>query len=598
MPKLHFGHSSTKQLTRQYSQCFRNRLSQSFIPITKDKSASSTDLKSHALLLKGGFIRQSGAGIYSLLPFGLRTIEKIERIIDAEMQAIGCQKLSLPTLLNPDNWKKTGRWNGVIGEFFRFKDRKESDMLLAPTHEEEITQLIANDLRTIKQLPIRLYQIGRKYRDELRPRAGLLRGREFIMKDLYSFDATQEEAYITYEQAGQAYQNIFNRIGVPFVVAEADSGNIGGSKSHEYHLLSNIGEDTLLTCQKCGYTANEELAVGKYNPNREGVMTEEHWNNNDMLKWLRIGSRVQATLLEWRVLSNRKIKGQNDNSHVKGLAAVLTPFGREANTLKVQASLNTYLRKQQKIDNNAVLDIHITNELPKEISNLQHLFLDTAVSIQLPEEITNSADITIHQPDHYRLAKEGDHCVSRECENSNNELSCVKAIECGHTFYLGTKYSSALNCTYANDKNEKLPVEMGCYGIGISRLLAAIAEIRADSKGIVWPQAIAPFKFCIVTTNSRKPELNDFADKVYDQLKDSVLMHENDIMIDDRNIGFGEKMTDAELIGYPYTVIVGPKALQDGQLEIKERIQFKESHKTTVPLNELVSFFKRELCVQ
>ncbi|OAD07788.1 hypothetical protein MUCCIDRAFT_32820 [Mucor lusitanicus CBS 277.49] len=433
----------------------RNRLSNKFIPVTKDKPSNSADTSSHQILLKAGFVRQSGAGIYSLLPLGLRTVEKIERIIDAEMQAIGSEKLSLPMLLNPEGWKKTGRWGGSKGEFFRLQDRKESDLLLAPTHEEEITQLVAAQLQSPKQLPIRLYQIGRKYRDELRPRAGLLRGREFIMKDLYSFDATQQDAYLAYDQVAQAYRAIFEQMGVPFVVAEADSGNIGGSKSHEYHLISPVGEDTLLTCDSCGYTANEELA-----------------------------------------------------------------------------------------------------------------------------------QLTMHPQDHFRVAQQGDHCVS--CADKNSKLSSVKAIECGHTFYLGTKYSSVLDCGFreSGKKGDKIPAEMGCYGIGITRLLAAVAEARYDAKGIAWPTSLAPYSICIVPTDDRKQEFKDMANQIYDQLGESF---KGDIVIDDRRSGFGAKMKDAELVGYPYTIIVGPKSLQQEQpqLEIHQRIQHQESKKTTIDLKDL-----------
>ncbi|KAL9544423.1 hypothetical protein MBANPS3_007628 [Mucor bainieri] len=532
-------------LKRHFSLDGRNRLSNKFIPVTKDKPSNSADTSSHQILLKAGFVRQSGAGIYSLLPLGLRTVEKIERIIDTEMQAIGSEKLSLPMLLNPE----------------------------APTHEEEITQLVAAQLQSPKQLPIRLYQIGRKYRDELRPRAGLLRGREFIMKDLYSFDATQQDAYVAYDQVAQAYRAIFEKMGVPFVVAEADSGNIGGSKSHEYHLISPVGEDTLLTCDSCGYTANEELAVGK--------LDQQFKDSSTALTDLISMRSVDTTVVSY------KATNAAEDGTVEGLAAIFTPPQRSANVLKVQTQLSKYLKSQGQMSERATMDMDIVPQAkvnimdPTTISHL-HVFVDDALDLNLQP----SEQLTIHSPDHFRIAQEGDHCVS--CADKNNTLSSVKAIECGHTFYLGTKYSSVLDCGFreSGKKGDKIPAEMGCYGIGITRLLAAVAEARYDAKGIAWPTSLAPYSICIVPTDDRKQEFKEMANQIYDQLGNSF---KGDIVIDDRRSGFGAKMKDAELVGYPYTIIVGPKSLQQEQpqLEIHQRIQHQESKKITIDLKDL-----------
>ncbi|KAL4209769.1 hypothetical protein CU097_013372 [Rhizopus azygosporus] len=570
------------QTIRHFSFDGRNRLSSYFMPSTKDK-ATSDSLQSHALLLQSGMIRQSGAGIYSLLPLGLRVIEKIEQIVDEEMRSIGSQKLSLPILLNPDDWKKTGRWDGAAGEFFRLKDRKESDLLLAPTHEEEITRLVAHEIRSPKHLPIRLYQIGRKYRDELRPRAGLLRGREFIMKDLYSFDDSVEAAFETYEQVREAYKRIFTRIGVPFVVAEADSGNIGGSKSHEYHLVSQVGEDTLLTCSGCGYTANEELAVGKLTTtNQQCDETKE----NAVTALIKNSVRLNQTSVDATVVSFYE---PNDTKEgIQGYAAVLTPPGRSANLLKVQTKLSKHLKKTQQLGQVSTIEMKILSEevlkqIPSStlVSQL-HLFLDDSISNVATDSL--SSKITVHPADHFRIAKEGDRCTS--CDS---ELSSVKAIECGHTFYLGTKYSSALDCGYRKPNGEKVFAEMGCYGIGITRLLAAVAEARYDKRGIVWPRSLAPYKVCIIPTDDRKAEFKEMAEKVYDKLNKTF---KGDIVIDDRRSGFGAKMKDAELIGYPFTVVVGQKSLTDESLvELHERVQYQESTKSEVCLDDLEKGF-------
>jgi prolyl-tRNA synthetase len=371
------------------------------------------------------------------------------------------------------------------------------------------------------------------------------------MKDLYSFDATQEDAYATYDQVAVAYRRIFERIGVPFVVAEADSGNIGGSKSHEYHLISTVGEDTLLTCKGCGYTANEELAVGIMNPE----------------------STKQLTIARYSGLN------ATEDGDVEGFATILTPEGRLPNLLKVQKTLSDYLKQHQQMSDKATMDMHVissdeTSEKPK------HIFIDDACT-----DILTGNDTVAHTGDHFRLAQKGDVCSS--CQNQ--ELDSVKAIECGHTFYLGTKYSKALDCGYreGNQQGDKMPAEMGCYGIGISRLLAAVAEARYDTKGIAWPQALAPYTVCIVPTDDRKEQFKDLAETVYDALQ--KYGYQGDVVIDDRRSGFGAKMKDAELVGYPYTVIIGPKAFGKEQLiEVHDRRQGKESIKKEIELDVLL----------
>lgn len=578
--------SSTTLIKRHFSLDGRNKLSNKFIPLTKDKNSDNSNTSaSHGILLKGGFVRQSGAGIYSLLPLGLRTVEKIERIIDEEMQAIGSQKLSLPMLLNPEGWKKTGRWDGSKGEFFRLKDRKDNDLLLAPTHEEEITNLVGAELRTAKQLPIRLYQIGRKYRDELRPRAGLLRGREFIMKDLYSFDSSVEKAYEAYDDVAGAYRNIFTRFGIPFVVAEADSGNIGGSKSHEYHLISTVGEDTLLTCSGCGYSANEELAIGKMKLEAAKSNTSATTDviSKSVVDRLELQTPIQSTVVSYSALN------AEEDGNVLGLAAVFTPEGRSVNLLKVQTKLSKYLKNKQLMSERAVMDMneipqHKLNAMnPDDVSHL-HLFMDEALEFNPSSTSTSSKKLTIHEPDHFRLAQEGDHCAT-----CSTELSSVKAIECGHTFYLGTKYSAALDCTFREgNKPEQIPAEMGCYGIGVTRILAAVAEAKHDSKGIAWPKSLAPYSVCIVPTDDRKQEFKDIANAVYDKLNNLPSL-KNDIVIDDRRSGFGAKMKDTELIGYPYTIVIGQKSLDEQQLELHERVHGQDSKKTLISLDEIQS---------
>ncbi|KAI8983001.1 hypothetical protein BDB01DRAFT_723061 [Pilobolus umbonatus] len=404
------------------------------------------------------------------------------------------------------------------------------------------------------------------------------------MKDLYSFDSSQESAYNTYNEVADAYSRIFKRIGVPFVVAEADSGNIGGSKSHEYHLLSDLGEDTLLTCSGCGYTANEELAIGKMNTDRMSEQEiKEGLVSNALSKHIKISQDMNPYVLSYTGLGTGEIS-------VNGYAVLLIPRNRQANLLKVQTKLSKYLKESKELNIQATLDVQPISQkkldsITAEDIDQLHLFLDDSLPVN---NIQSSERVTVHPSDHFRLAEEGDCCAF--CE-TDYKLSSVKSIECGHTFYLGTKYSAALDCGYRdNNKMKKIPAEMGCYGIGVSRLLAAVAEIRHDTKGIAWPTSLAPYRICIVPTDDRKEEFKNASNEVYDELSSC---YRNDIVIDDRRSGFGTKMKDTELIGYPYTIVVGQKTLGDDRIvEVHERIQGQPSQKTEISMNQLRDFFK------
>ncbi|KAK9897613.1 class II aaRS and biotin synthetase [Cystobasidium minutum MCA 4210] len=402
-------------------------LSKIYAPTSRinKQQGDATTLKSLQYLLKGGFIRQSSAGIYSLLPLGQRVIDKLSKIIEDEMHAVGASKVTLPHLLQPDLWEKSGRWESSGPELYRLKDRRESDMLLAPTHEEEIAALVAADAPSERNLPVRLFQIGRKFRDEARPRAGLLRGREFLMKDLYTFDASEELAEATYNQVKEAYKRIFDRIGLPYLVAEADTGNIGGSSSHEFHYQSPVGEDTLLTCSSCNYVANSELAKSAAAP---------------------------------------------------------------------------------------------------------------------PPEMLNELDV--------------------QCGNKLEATSC---IEVAHTFLLGTKYSQALDVTFARThqaKQSKEYYQMGCYGIGVTRLLGSVAELKCDDKGLRWPESMTPYKVCVIVLDNKNLE----------EAKAMISNIDADAVIDDRfDQSFGKRIRDAELIGYPYVAVLGRDWENNKQVELHDR---------------------------
>ncbi|KAI9251781.1 hypothetical protein BDA99DRAFT_548422 [Phascolomyces articulosus] len=418
------------------------------------------------------------------------------------------------------------------------------------------------------------------------------------MKDLYTFDASVKEAYTSYDLVAKAYQNIFQRIGVPFVVAEADSGNMGGSKSHEYHLISPAGEDTLLTCSSCGYTANEELAIGKLSENNKtnNVTINIHDNTNHT-------SNDNATITQFDFTAFDK-EGQLLHN---GKATTVTSPGRSINHIKVEKTLRQYLEEQNMMPNDGMLDIMaiqtksdndtIVSKQQQPESN--HVFIDDSVqSYTISSTALSGGQLVMHGPDHFRTASAGDTCASCSDNNNKNALTTVKAIEVGHTFYLGTKYSKTLGCEFLptdrQQKQQKQPAEMGCYGIGISRMVATAAEVCHDDRGIVWPGTIAPYRVCIVPTSNNNKELLHLADTIYDTLEDVTLYHVknrglfvDDVLIDDRKQMFGAKMADAELIGYPFIVVLGKNALESGMVEVNQRVQGEPNIKHKVPIDEL-----------
>ncbi|KAI8453246.1 hypothetical protein BY996DRAFT_4583455 [Phakopsora pachyrhizi] len=390
-----------------------------------------------SFLIRAGFLRQSSAGIWTFLSNGLRVLNKVQNITRDEMERIGASEVSMPLLQTASLWEKSRRLNSVGRELFQLNDRRGSKYVLSPTHEEEVTQLVKTDLNSIKQVPIRLFHIGRKFRDEIRPRAGLLRSKEFMMKDLYTFDQDLDSASRTYSEVQNSFERILKRIGIPFTVAEADSGSIGGAKSHEYHFKSIIGEDTLINCTQCDYTANLELAQSSLSP-------------------------------------------------------TITDF-------------------------------------------------------------------------------------TESCIRCGADLESSQAIEVGHTFLLGTKYSTAfgLNLDVPDPETKAQnvrPVEMGCYGIGTSRLVGAIAECSHDERGLRWPVAVAPFKACIIIP-SPGPE-NDqrrVAGRLGRILESNLPELSNDVLIDDRSQRIGWKLMDADLVGYPVVVVIGKRWIKESMIEIRKR---------------------------
>ncbi|GBB94877.1 hypothetical protein RclHR1_02430018 [Rhizophagus clarus] len=544
----------------------RTCLSKIFLPTTKYISNIKSKQKheqeeniiceSYRLMIRAGLIRRSSSGIYSLLPLALRSLDKIERIINFEMTNIGAQKLSLPTLLSANAWKQTGRWKSAGSELFRLKDRKESDYCLAPTHEEEITQLVAHEIASYRQLPLRLYQIGKKYRDEMRPRCGLLRGREFIMKDLYTFDTSEEAALRTYEEVLFAYKNIFNKIGIPFVIADADSGNIGGTKSHEFHFLSQAGEDLILICSNCGYSANEERAYGSLpltkqaenGTNKEPIFNFGISKNNRLIICI-LGSGHVLNIFKLRAAAN----------------------GNSFENIQITKDLKDILN-----NNYNEIDIYVDNTFQTNLLDLETLLSNKLIDENIYKLIySNKHLVTIHHGDIHNTSP-GDGCPICSCSTNNfYPLIGHNAIEVGHTFLLGTKYSEPLKATFAPETSQSMGdlglIQMGCYGIGISRILAAIIESSHDEYGIIWPSSVAPYRVCIIP-NSDESLIQQTTQNLFDLL--TSISHElnDEVLIDDRtSLSLGYRIKDSELVGYPWMIILGKRFLESGRVEIHER---------------------------
>jgi prolyl-tRNA synthetase len=454
---------------------------------------------------------------------------KLEALIDKHMGSIGASKLSLSTITTEALWRQSGRYS-ANSELLRIKDRRESGYLLSPTHEEEITALVASMVHSYKDLPLRLYQIGRKYRDERRPRQGLLRAKEFMMKDLYTFDHSPEAALKTYESVREAYNNLFNELKLPYLVADADSGNMGGKLSHEYHFVSQKGEDNVWSCNSCEYVANEELVEKKI---------EAAPSTGDAIMFTGISVDKKTAI----------------NIHIPRPSGLNT--GDKASWDKVSAFVNLHaVKKALPADQD--MDTGI------ESSTLSTLLPQTSNTIDLYDrslsDTPNSSDIDL------TITKPGDSCPS--C--TQGKLHVQKAIEVGHTFHLGTRYSEPLKAVVAlPDQNLSSPIQMGCHGIGVSRIIGAVASLLSDGKGLNWPRAIAPYE--VIVLSSPQIEEKDVAD-VYDTLSGQGNHEAVDAVLDDRtgkNLGW--KMKDADLIGYPIVVVLGRRWKEDKVAEVQCR---------------------------
>ncbi|KAF2234898.1 prolyl-tRNA synthetase [Viridothelium virens] len=533
----------------------RNRLSSFWVPTGGITPIASEQDDPHALLIRAGFLRQAYTGIFHLLPLGLRVQEKLQDLVDHHMRSIGASKLSLSSVSSSELWQKTGRLDETSTEFLQIQDRRNSGYLLSPTHEEEITTLIKGTVKSYKDLPLRLYQIGRKYRDELRPRQGLLRTKEFLMKDLYTFDVTQEEAKKSYEDVTKAYGAFFKDLQVPYTVAAADSGNMGGNLSHEYHFLTPRGEDNVVSCTHCTYTANEEVA--ERDP--QGLSVSTTLSIQDLGIWPTISKDRRTLVLVFFPKSSEKAREESSPDSIN-------PRSVEKLVPNIDLSIEDPVQSWTTVNSNR----------PTEPQSILHIY-DTRLSADITARLrlysrTVSVDEMVARGsqgisiDLVKI-KEGDACP--HC--SEGTLQIQRGIEVGHTFYLGTRYSEPLDAIVSTPTQSAISMQMGCHGIGISRLIGAVAAASSNSIGLRWPRAIAPFDVVIIVPMDGLGIQEDIT-WCYDALRTCNIKSRKpyiDPVIDDRKKHFGWKLKDADLIGYPVSILLGKAWSSDRLAEVK-----------------------------
>jgi prolyl-tRNA synthetase len=541
--------------------------SQSFIPTMRENPADA-EVKSHQLLLRAGYIRQTASGVYSYLPLAHRVLTKIENIIREEMNRIGAVELLMPALQQAELWQESGRWYSYGSELMRLKDRHERDFALGPTHEEVITSLVKDEIKSYKRLPLTLYQIQTKFRDEKRPRFGLLRGREFIMKDAYSFHATQESLDEVYEQVREAYSRIFTRCGLNFRAVIADSGAMGGKDTHEFMVLSEIGEDTIAYSDSSDYAANIEMApvVASYEKVDEPLMELEKKETPNK-------KSIEEVAQFFQVPKEKLIKSVLFKVDEK-FVLVLVRGDHEVNDVKLK---NLYQASVVELasaeETEQVMGVSPGFLGPIGASDKVEIVADYAVQAVVNGicganendlhyiGVNPDRDFTVTKYEDIRFIQEGD-----PSPDGKGRIKFAKGIEVGHVFKLGTRYSEAMKAEFLDEKGKTNPIIMGCYGIGVSRLLSAVVEQFHDENGIIWPAKLAPFEVHLIPVNMKNEEQVKVAEQIYHDLQAEGY----EVLYDDRAERPGVKFADSDLIGIPVRITVGKRA-GEGIVEVKER---------------------------
>ena len=538
------------------------------IPTLKESPADA-EVVSHKLMVRAGMIRQLAAGIYSILPLGLRVLKKVEAIIREEMNQIGGQEVFLPSIQPAELWQESKRWNFYGKELLRMKDRHDREFCYGPTHEEVITDIVRKEIKSYRQLPTILYQIQTKFRDEVRPRFGIMRGREFIMKDAYSFHADEVDTQKTYGKMAKAYTNIFRRCGLEFKQVQADSGTIGGSFSHEFAVLADSGEDEIGFCEACGYASNIELAEAQQAP-----ITIPIKNLEELKETHTPGKKTVEEVSSFLDLPCEQIVKTILLENENGLVAGLVRGDHEINPIKMKNMIGCEwllpaaektITEKLKLPCGYIgpvgLDIPIYAD--QELASLQNFVTGANKADTHFTGVQIQRDLVIKKFGDLRRILAGDPCS--RCDEGKYQIK--RGIEVGHIFILGTKYSEAMKAVYLDSNGKENLMTMGCYGIGVGRTAAASVEQNHDEKGIVWPPSLAPFQVIIIPINFKKDDLKNTCESIYNQLLEMGL----EVLLDDRQDRLGVKLKDADLIGIPMQIIVGPKNLEEGNVEIKIR---------------------------
>lgn len=544
------------------------RYSQMLIPTTKETPAEA-EVVSHQLLLRGGFIRKLTSGLYTYLPIGLMAMQKVENIVRQEMNRAGAQELLMPMVQPADLWQESGRWNKYGPELLRFQDRHDRDYCLGPTHEEVITDIARRELHSYRQLPMNLYQIQTKFRDEIRPRFGLMRGREFVMKDAYSFDESDEAAGESYKKMYEAYTRIFKRCGLEFRPVEADSGTIGGSFSHEFMVLADTGEDTLVICRECDYAANVEKAKVVL-PKNGGQVDQE----------LLECSKVETPGMK-KVDRVAEFLGVTPKEVIKTMiyladgepVAVLVRGDREVQSVKLKNLLD--VTEVEPAEDDTVwkltklpvgyigpVDIPIKLVADQEVMQMVNAVAGAGEKGHHLTGVNPGRDFTPVKTGDLRQIT-----VEDSCPLCNGSLELTEGIEVGHIFKLGTNYSEAMDATFQDKEGSQKPLVMGCYGIGVSRVVAAAIEQNHDQNGIIFPLPLAPFQVIVLNLGLKNEETTAAAEELYLDLQAAGL----DVLYDDRDERPGSKFKDADLLGIPYRVTVGKTWEKEGKVELRLR---------------------------
>ena len=556
------------------------RWSKALIPTHKE-DPSDAETTSHRLMLRSGCMRKLTSGVYNYLPLGRRALLKVEAIVREEMDAVGCQEILMPVLNTADLWRETGRWNVYGKELMRLKDRNGREFALGPTHEEVVTDIVRNEVRSYRELPFTLYQIQTKFRDELRPRFGVVRSREFIMKDAYSFHRDDESLDETYRAICDAYTRIFERCGLTFRPVEAATGAIGGSHSHEFMVLSDTGESEIIVCD-CGYAATDERAEGKVEApaqseeqgEMEPVDTPDAKTIEDVSEFLGVEP--------WRLI--KTIVYEADDRPV----AVLVRGDREIQEEKLAMALGAdMVLPAPPAVIEKVTGAPVGFAGPVGLEGIEIIADHTVEPIVNAVAGGNARDVHLKNVNPGRdftptafhdivLIKKGDRCA--KC---GGELDSFRGIEVSQAFKLGTKYSTSMNATFLDEDGVAKPFVMGCYGLGVSRTVAAIIEQHNDKDGIAWPLSVAPFSVEILVVSMKSDECIAVADRVYSDLRAAGV----DVLLDDRNDSAGVKFKDADLVGMPLRVTVGDRGLKSGVVEARVR---KTGDVSEIPVDDAV----------